>query len=263
MYTQLIDKKQKSNEIHRIYAILIWVISMPWVTKNSTESYEPIAPAREYTEQEKAQNWWHYHKFHVLIAVVTFGVAVWFLSDLFLRTEPDYQIGYVGPQELSPSVADALAQELAAFGEDRNGDGQVIVAINQFALDFAGTDADEYDAAERSANTVRLTAELSSDAGNYIFLLADPEGFQRQLGALQNLDGSLPPEDAVAAEWDKTVYRWDDCPVLTELAFGSADEQAEVNALYIGRRACFGEEQQQAFSADEQLWLCLTAQAAK
>ena len=39
---------------------------MAWVTKDSVEQYETPESKKEYTKQEKAANWWHYHKFIVL-----------------------------------------------------------------------------------------------------------------------------------------------------------------------------------------------------
>ena len=35
---------------------------MAWVTKDSVEQYETPESKKEYTKQEKAANWWYYHK---------------------------------------------------------------------------------------------------------------------------------------------------------------------------------------------------------
>ena len=43
---------------------------MAWVTKDSVEQYETPESKKEYTKQEKAANWWHYHKLYVGIAVI-------------------------------------------------------------------------------------------------------------------------------------------------------------------------------------------------
>ena len=49
---------------------------MAWVTKDSVEQYDHTPePPREYTKKEKAQNWWHYHKFIVLGVVVAILVG--------------------------------------------------------------------------------------------------------------------------------------------------------------------------------------------
>ena len=50
---------------------------MAWVTKDSVEQYDHTPePPKEYTKKEKAQNWWHYHKFIVLGVVVAILVAL-------------------------------------------------------------------------------------------------------------------------------------------------------------------------------------------
>ena len=50
---------------------------MAWVTKDSVEQYDHTPePPKEYTKKEKAQNWWHYHKFIVLGVVVAILVVV-------------------------------------------------------------------------------------------------------------------------------------------------------------------------------------------
>ena len=49
---------------------------MAWVTKDSVEQYDHTPePPKEYTKKEKAQNWWHYHKFIVLGVVVAILVG--------------------------------------------------------------------------------------------------------------------------------------------------------------------------------------------
>ena len=52
---------------------------MAWVTKDSVEQYDHTPePPKEYTKKEKAQNWWHYHKFIVLgvvVAILVVGVV--------------------------------------------------------------------------------------------------------------------------------------------------------------------------------------------
>ena len=49
---------------------------MAWVTKDSVEQYETPESKKEYTKQEKAANWWHYHKLYVGIAVIAVVLVV-------------------------------------------------------------------------------------------------------------------------------------------------------------------------------------------
>lgn len=241
---------------------------MPWVTKHSAETYEPAPPPREYTAHEKAQNWWSYYKWLVFVgalAVVVIGITVWQIAT---QVKPDYYVGYVCPTELPVSTAAALQEQLAAYGEDRNGDGRVAVQLDQYMLTLSGpASGDPLEAAAQASGRTRLTSALDRAEGAYIWLLADPEGFQ-------DLTGALAPLDGEAADWTGTVCRWQDCPLLTALELGDYETYAEdgetrvtlpgqgaLADLYIGRRSCRDEEERQAFAGDEALWQALTAGA--
>ena len=63
---------------------------MAWVTKDSTETYDQTPePPREYTKQENAANWWHYHWMWVVIGVVAVLLAAWTRS---FRPGPMYRL---------------------------------------------------------------------------------------------------------------------------------------------------------------------------
>ena len=175
---------------------------MAWVTKDSQETYEKPAPPREYTKAEKAGNWWAYHKWYVIIGVLIAAMLVWIIRDMLFRTSPDYQIGYIGMAELPVDTAEALTTALEQnFCTDRNGDGQVVVQLNQYTLDLT-FDNQNIDPAVQMAGVTQLTADLSSADGSYIFLMEDPQAFVEYTGALQYLDGTLPDPDADPATLD-------------------------------------------------------------
>ena len=76
----------------------------------------------------------------------------------------------------------------------------------------------------KRAGVTRLSAELASGGKTYIFLLEDPEGFEKSTGVLQYLDGTVDDDPETAdPDWREMVYRWTDCPVLTGLELGSYD----------------------------------------
>ena len=224
---------------------------MAWVTKDSQETYENTEPERTYTKTEKAGNWWHYHKWQVVVVIVVLGILGAIVKDTFFRAKPDYQVAYVGEQELPVDTADALTAALETFCDDRNGDGQVLVQLNQYAInlateaatgetaafeeaaDPAASDAeaaadsaalaeqDSTDAYVRMAVMTRLSADISGTDGSYIFLMEDPESFQATTGALRYLDGTVPDAQEPASDWQNMVYRWTDCPVLSGLDLGT------------------------------------------
>lgn len=247
---------------------------MAWVTKDSQETYEKPAPPREYTKAEKAGDWWAYHKWYVIIGVLIAAMLVWIIRDMLFRTSPDYQIGYIGMAELPVDTAEALTTALEQnFCTDRNGDGQVVVQLNQYTLDLT-FDNQNIDPAVQMAGVTQLTADLSSADGSYIFLMEDPQAFVEYTGALQYLDGTLPDPDADPAtlDWTKMVYRWTDCPVLAGLELGSytgytavddstGENQDVLGQLYVGRLAVWNEDRADNYTDAAALWDALTAGA--
>lgn len=243
---------------------------MAWVTKNSEETYTPAPPPREYTRSEKAANWWHYHKIAVLVVLAVALLLAWILHDALFRTTPDVTIGYVGTQNLPNETVEALQNALQPYCTDLNGDGQVVVEVNQFTVDFAA-DSETTDAYAQMAGTTQLSAELAGQSSIYIYLLEDPAGFEEQCGVLEYPDGTMPAEDETS-DWQQMVYRWADCPALTALDLGSytaylgneavsEDSQELLSTLYLGRRGVWEEETPAAYTDTAALWQALTAGA--
>lgn len=257
---------------------------MAWVTKSSQETYAPEPAAPELTKKQKAANWWHYEKWVVLGVVAAVGIAAWIIKDTMFRPRPDYQVGVVAASSLPVDLNAALQSALQTYGEDINGDGRVLVQINEFVLDFnadaepADTEQDEdamrsaVSAYDQMAGVTRLSADLGSGTGSYLFLLEDPAGFQADTGALQYTDGTVDDPDNPAGDWENMVYRWQDCPVLAGLDLGSytgetllddqtGSGQAYMNRFYVARRGVWDPKQAGNFKGGAALWDALTAGA--
>ena len=81
---------------------------------------------RSYTLKERWANWWDYNLKWVLIigaAVAFFGYN--FIGQYFFTVKPDYRVAVVAPHYLPGATQTALQDALAAYREDRNGDGKV------------------------------------------------------------------------------------------------------------------------------------------
>ena len=241
---------------------------MAWVTKDSQETYENNEPVRTYTKAEKAGNWWHYHKWQVVVVIILLVVAAFIIKDTFFRAKPDYQVAYVGLQNLPEDTGTALTEALESFCDDRNGDGQVLVQLNQYAVELE-SGAETTDAYSQMAGITRLSADLSSSDGSYIFLLEDPETFQEYTGALRYLDGTIPEDGESAKDWENMVYRWTDCPVLTGLDLGTytgytlvddtiGNNQDVMGELYIGCRGTWTDKAAEGYAGDDVIWQKLT-----
>lgn len=247
---------------------------MAWVTKDSIETYDQTPePPREYTKKEKAQNWWHYHWVIVVVAFLCVLFVAWVVKDIFFQVKPDVQIAYVGTASLPADTVTALEDALTPYSSDVNGDGKVIVQIDTYTIDFDSESQDSTDAYNQMAGVTRLNGDLSSGSKTCIFLLEDPENFEKMTGALRYLDGTTPEDqDDAAADWQQMVYRWTDCPVLTGLDLGNfegytaLDDITDTNQnalahLYVGCRGVWDNDQAEAFADGFALWDTLTAGA--
>ncbi len=210
-------------------------------------------PPREYTSREKAVNWWDYHRWLVYGLIAVLILAIWMVHDLFFRAEPDVYVSYVGAEALPEDTAADLKLLLTSLAEDVDGDGKVLVQVDQYAVRFGDDSQSDY------AAYVSMAQLLSAIAGerSAIFLLEDPAGFQAETGALGYLDGTAPEDGA--ADWERMTLRWTDCPALT--AYGLKDDDARFDGVYLGFRAAFSEEQAEKFSASGALWRAMTSGA--
>lgn len=171
---------------------------------------QPDIPV-ELTKKQRRRNWWHYHKWHVGIGVVALLIAGNLVWHAVTQVHPDYQIAYVGAYPLPEGEAAAWEDRLSAFGIDCNGDGKVVVQLNQYP---AGGSGDELMYA--AASNVKLMADLDS-CESYFFLLEDPKGFQTDYQVLQ--EDWFPVENGLFLArrefWeDRTVQYRDECGAL-------------------------------------------------
>ena len=173
---------------------------------------------RELTPEEKRRNWWDYHKWHVVIAILCVVLIGDVIYDAIQnkRNRPDYVVAYVGQTALPDSLQHRLEEGLAQLGEDLNGNGKVQVQVRQFVIAaesenpvFAMEDT------ERGYASSMLLQGNIETVESMIFLLEDPELFRATFPILCRADGTLV-EDTPDSDVP-VYYRWADCPVLTGL----------------------------------------------
>lgn len=227
-------------------------------------------PPEQYTSAQKRRNWWHYHKWHLLLGAVLLIVGVDILRGALGLgvTEPDYQVAYVGTFSLPEDTAAALQTALARFGTDCNGDGAVTVQLHQYvSAQPADASAPDSDSAYYAyASEVTLMADLEGCESAF-FLLEDPVAFQRDYEALCRTDGS--PLSAWDTAPQSYALSWTDCPVLSGLELGTFGEtvsgetvsgsgQERMSGLYFARRASTPERHPDHPEACAALWDALT-----
>jgi hypothetical protein len=257
------------------------------------EDLKPEAE-RALTPREKWANWWHYNAKLVLVFAAVAAGVIYFCYDVFWNKppQPDYQVAVVGGT-LTDNQIESLQERLAAVAEDINGDGQVLVQVNSYDVDYskAGLAAEDVDVPGSSASSsagstvssmpsmvdpygqmaadVRLTADFQS-ASCGIFIVRDPEGFERITSAFRYLDGtpSDTDEDGYGpADWYNMVYRVSDCPVLAQALSAQLGPKTEneldigevlTQQYYVGFRSAFDQKTMDALADDDAFWAVLT-----
>lgn len=152
----------------------------------------------EYTPEEKRKNWWHYNKWFVIGGIIgAILLADLVLTMLGLRTRhPDVQIAMLTEFEVSPSAVKTLQESLADYADDYNGDKKVIVEIRQFIMPDS---PQEQQSQLAYASQISLMADLE-ECGTFLFLVKDPDSFQKNYEILCYPDGTLPPAGTAGSD---------------------------------------------------------------
>lgn len=206
--------------------------------------YRDVKPdqAVELTPRQKRANWWYYHKWYVLLGAGLLAASIYLVARAlgFGQVTPDYQVAYVGSTALPEDTVTTLETALADLGSDCDGDGQVVVRVNQYVMGDTSGEGAVYS----YASSTRLMADLDS-CDSYFFLLEDPAAFQENYQVLRRLDGSLPEE--TDHDYESCCLSWSDCPTLQQLSLGEytekvldqeiqGDSQELLNQLFVARR---------------------------
>ncbi len=177
--------------------------------------YRDVRPDKpvELTKKQRRQNWWHYHKWYVALGAVAVLIGASLIWHAAAQIHPDYQLAYVGTYPLPEEEAAAWVERLSALGVDCNGDGRVVVQLNQYPTGMSGDDA-----MYAAASNVKLMADFDS-CESYFFLLEDPDAFQESYDILQ--EDWFPAESGLFLArrtfWeDRTAQHMEACGALWE-----------------------------------------------
>lgn len=215
---------------------------------------------KNLTGKEKWKNWWHYYKWYVVCGIILLAIAADLIGNALglWQKSPDFQIAYVGNTEFPPDTAAALENIFSSMQElDFNGDGKVIVRINQYPSGLQRADINN--AFYGYASEIALIGDIS-DCESYFFLLDDPDYFQREYQLLADPNGNCPADTDYSA--DNKAVLWSDCPVLSEIASSAeaaaSGSQAFLSGLYIGRRCFYMDTLSENAEKCSDLWNLLT-----
>ncbi len=239
-----------------------------WQARNE----KPPEEAAPLTGRKKIMNWLYYHRIHLIAG----GAAIFILLEILLgalgvgKTFPDYQAAYAGTYPLPEETVEKLEEALAALGQDCNGDGKVVVTLNQYIKDTGESENAVKDASYNAASEAALLADMEG-CESYFFLLEDPEAFQKNYQILALEDGSLPGEGESAPP---LAIPWKKAPRLSGMDLGSYEEavgteilsgkgQDLLSPLYLARRGFWGERTCRHRSECDALWDELTEGAGR
>ncbi len=214
------------------------------------------------TKTEKLKNWWHYRKWYVIIGAFLFAALISIVGSmlgLFTKSS-DLQIAYVGTAALPQDTITAIQDAFTALADDYNGDGEIIVQVNQYVLDGQTVNAEN--AYSQYASEVTLIADIS-ECESYLFLLDHPQEFQQEYQVLAMPDGTCPDEADYSVE-DKIIL-WAECPPLAGAELGtfteniagqnfSGSNQDILSGLFLARRCFYGEKMCENTEECGRLW---------
>lgn len=91
--------------------------------KREPQEKQPMTP------KEKLKHFWDYHKWVCIFLLFLVGVAAVAITDTVTRERPDYTVTIAADGYLPDSFIARFEEELASYGKDVNGDGEVSVQI--------------------------------------------------------------------------------------------------------------------------------------
>ena len=127
-------------------------------------TFEKEEELKPKTFKEKWKNYWYHYKLTTWMSLFIAVLVVWFVKDVFFGEKTDLSIGIATYTGVS-YFTDSIDTDLAAYAEDYNGDGKVVVSASEsyFSMD---------DAEMVSAYYQKFVAELSAGS-ELVFILDD------------------------------------------------------------------------------------------
>ena len=209
----------------------------------------PAAPEKPLTAQEQKKrsraNWWYYNWGIVTVAAMVIVGVAYVAHGLLTTVDPDYTVAVVTAEALPDETVQRLQTALADYAEDANGDGAVIVQVNNYTW---SADAALTDMNGQMAGATQLNTDLANGESK-IWILDDPEGFEQAYGALSEKLGS---------DWQTKLMPWSDLPALSGLELGSYNTAAD-GSQTVDVQSRFAGYSVAVFDASDALWQALNS----
>ena len=209
----------------------------------------PAAPEKPLTAQEQKKrsraNWWYYNWGIVAVAAMVIVGVVYVAHGLLTTVDPDYTVAVVTADALPDEAVQRLQTALADYAEDANGDGAVVVQVNNYTW---SANASLTDMNGQMAGATQLNTDLANGESK-IWILDDPEGFEQAYGALS---------EKLGAEWQTKLIPWRSQPALSGLELGSYNTAAD-GSQTVDIQSRFAGYSVAVFGASDALWQALNS----
>ena len=209
----------------------------------------PAAPEKPLTAQEQKKrsraNWWYYNWGIVAVAAMVIVGVAYVAHGLLTTVDPDYTVAVVTAEALPDEAVQRLQTALADYAEDANGDGAVIVQVNNYTW---SADAALTDMNGQMAGATQMNTDLANGESK-IWILEDPEGFEQAYGALS---------EKLGADWQTKLMPWSDLPALSALELGSYNTAAD-GSQTVDIQSRFAGYSVAVFDASDALWQALNS----
>lgn len=205
------------------------------------------------TAKEKRENWWFYHKTHLIVGILLAALAVSLVYSIASQVEPDYTIGLLTSYSMPSEAQEQISGYIERYAEDRNGDGKVVVQLSNYVMN-----ANESDLQMIQASMTRFAGDAALNS--CMIYIHDEEAFEQMQGQFQSYfqynDGQTMPEDAT--DFENAMRDWSELKAFEgfqpEEVPGLGGWTPEVLTELCGRlRVSVRAKEGSGFASDEEL----------
>ncbi len=175
------------------------------------------------TPKEKRENWWFYHKGHVVGGMIAAALVFSLFYSIFSKVRPDYTVALMTSYAMPECGKVELERCMEAYADDRNGDGKTIVAVVNYVFSDVTASSPEL-LEQRQANVAKFAADCTTN-DSMIFLYDDAAFRSIQMdfdGFFQYNDGTAMPEGA--EDFENAARAWEDFQAFSSFTPEPNDE---------------------------------------
>lgn len=199
-------------------------------------------------DSDKKTNFWYCYKIPILIliaVIICLGIIIAIMKS---KVYEDYNIAILSENAYSYDTIDQLESDIATKGTDLNGDGQVLVKINQYTISLnydrymSGEDLNTTSSDTDMIEQMNNISNFNDDVENYqsMIYLVDDYSLKSQLEQINIFsypDGSIVPKGTT--DYQNIGQKWTEFPYLESLKLTHQDTGNDGNNITIDESSQF------------------------